>query len=329
MLRATSGAAIVFVALGALAPAADIALRLPLACEVGKTCFVQNYVDNDPSPAARDYTCGTQTYDAHNGIDFRLPTMERMKEGVAVLAAADGRVLRVRDGVADVSVRDIGLKALRGQECGNGVVVAHAGGFETQYCHMRQGSIAVKPGDSIKAGDQVGRVGLSGNTEYAHLHFTLRHAGKVADPFAYGAPDGTCGGGAPLWEEPLRTALAYRPGGAILNQGFAGKPVTMEEIDSGDAARALASTDAPALVAYVRAIGLRQGDVLRLAVRGPDGEPFADSTAAPLDHDKAQYFLMTGRKRPPQGWKAGSYRATFSVQRSGTAVLEQSFEIRL
>ena len=35
------------------AAAQDITLRLPVACEIGRTCFIQKYVDHDPSPAMR------------------------------------------------------------------------------------------------------------------------------------------------------------------------------------------------------------------------------------------------------------------------------------
>ena len=88
-------------ALAALAwPAAvkaqDISLRLPVACEVGRSCFVQNYVDRDASPAAGDYQCGTLTYDTHDGTDIRVPTLAAQKAGVDVVAAADGAVLRTR-----------------------------------------------------------------------------------------------------------------------------------------------------------------------------------------------------------------------------------------
>jgi hypothetical protein len=41
--------------------AEPISLALPIACELGVTCFVQNYVDHDSSPMARDYACGGRT----------------------------------------------------------------------------------------------------------------------------------------------------------------------------------------------------------------------------------------------------------------------------
>ncbi len=61
------------------------------------------------------------------------------------------------------------------RECGNGVVIAHAGGWETQYCHMAQGGLAVKPDQPVTTGQTLA-VGLSGLTEYPHLHFTVSPA---------------------------------------------------------------------------------------------------------------------------------------------------------
>src|SRR3990170_3859660 len=81
--------------------AQPIELELPIACEVGISCVVQNYVDHDRSTGARDYRCGTLTYDGHDGTDFRLATVAAQLAGVEVVPAASGQVLRVRDGVAD------------------------------------------------------------------------------------------------------------------------------------------------------------------------------------------------------------------------------------
>ena len=129
---------------------------LPIACQPGSDCFVQNYVDHDPSTAYRDYACGERTYDGHDGTDFRLRSLVAQRAGVAVLAAADGVVAGVRDGMEDVSIRDTGKDAVKGRECGNGLVLRHADGWETQYCHMAQGSLAVTPGPARDDGAAAG-----------------------------------------------------------------------------------------------------------------------------------------------------------------------------
>ena len=314
----------------AVSPAAaqEISLRLPVACEIGRSCFIQHYMDRDPSPAARDYQCGTLTYEGHNGTDIRVPTLAAQRVGVDVVAAADGRVLRTRDGMEDVSVSGRGRESVADMECGNGAVVDHGGGWQTQYCHMARGSIAVMPGDEVKAGDRIGRVGLSGMTEFPHLHFTVRKDDKAIDPFAYGAPEKSCGGGTSLWEPSVQRTLAYQAG-SVLNKGFATGPVTMEAVESGAAEREVPTTSAPALVAYVRAIGLKGGDVQILVLFDPDGKPLVQNKPPPLDRDKAQWLLFAGARPPAGGFRPGLYRAHYRVEREGKPAIEQAFGVNL
>jgi hypothetical protein len=301
---------------------------MPVACELGRNCFIQNYVDADPSASARDYTCGTLSYDGHNGIDFRLPTTKAQQVGVDVLAAAPGRVLRRRDGVADIPVREGGQDAVKGSECGNAVVIAHADGWETQYCHMARGSLRVAIGDRVEARQPIGRIGLSGLTEYPHLHFIVRHRGEVVDPFAYQAEPGACGAGRMLWQPALRSALAYRPR-LVLNAGFASSTVTMATLEAGGAERQSPDVEAPALVAYVRGIGLKSGDVQSMVLSEPAGRVIARHEAEPLPRNQAQSLIFAGLRKPPTGWARGIYRARYMVRHEGNVVLEQSFELSL
>jgi Peptidase family M23 len=305
--------------------AKPITLQLPLACELGRTCFVQHYVDHDASAGARDYTCGSRTYDKHDGTDFRIATRAlAAQEPGTVLTAAPGRVLRTRDDVPDISLRETGRAAVAGRECGNGLVIAHADGYETQYCHLARGSLRVRPGESVKAGQPVGQVGLSGATEFPHLHFTLRHEGKVVDPFAPNLTLSGCRTGIAatdgLWEEPALAALAYRAG-SVLSAGFADGPVTQDSVEA-EATHAPEPVS-PALVSFVHVIGLDAGDVQELTLVGPDGRVIAQSRAAPLVRSRAESLLFTGRKRPPEGWTPGTYTATFRVLRAGTPAIER------
>ena len=78
-----------------------------------------------------------------------------MKKGVPVVVV--GVVVKaVRDGMKDVDVAIAGVKSVEGRECGNGLVVSHRGGWETQYCHLRRGSVAVKAGDAVSRGQRLG-----------------------------------------------------------------------------------------------------------------------------------------------------------------------------
>jgi hypothetical protein len=309
----------------AIAQTPRLSLSLPIDCRLGADCEIQNYVDRDPGPGAKDYQCGSRSYQAHDGIDFRLPGLPAQRHGVAVLAAADGRIARLRDRVADVSVRSSGASPVAGRECGNGVVIRHDGDFETQYCHLAKGSIGVRPGAAVKAGDVLGRVGLSGQTEYPHLHFTVRQGRTVVDPFAYGAPEGVCGQGRSLWRPELRDALAYKPR-AILNTGFAGQPLAMEAVEEGPDPP---SRDPPALVVYARAIGLKAGDLQTLTLAGPDGAVLASNRAPPLPRDQAQNLVFAGVRRPAAGWPPGRYVGAYVVRQGGRTVLERNFAFTL
>ena len=308
--------------------AQNIQLAMPIACEPGRTCYIQNYTDADPSPSARDYKCGTLTYDGHNGTDFRVPTLALQKAGVEVLAAAPGRVVRTRDGMADGAFSKSAPEAVRDVECGNGVLIEHGEQWQTQYCHMANGSLMVKPGDSVTAGQSLGRVGLSGQTEYPHLHFTVRHQGAVVDPFAYGAASGACGGGESLWQPALRAQLAYQER-TVLNAGFASGPVTMQAVEDGNAGTELPSAGAPAIVAFIRAIGLKTGDAQRLVIKDPGGNVIAENRPSQLEGNKAQYLLFAGRKRPANGWDRGTYKASYVVERNGQVVLTKELELPL
>src|ERR1700742_1625290 len=143
---------LVLVSVPAVSAQDSITLAWPVACRIGETCFGQNFVDHDSSDAAKDYNCGSRTYNGHDGTDIRLVDMQAEQTGVAVLAAADGKVARVRYGVSDISVRVTGVAAVAGKECGNGLVIEHQGGWSTQYCHLKMGSVVVAPGQTVKAG---------------------------------------------------------------------------------------------------------------------------------------------------------------------------------
>ncbi|MFC5264543.1 M23 family metallopeptidase [Kribbella qitaiheensis] len=67
---------------------------------------------------------------------------------------------------------------------GRQVRVLHEDGTETWYNHMSKFSVSV--GETVYAGDQVGAVGVTGNTTGPHLHFEVRpDAGDPIDPMPW------------------------------------------------------------------------------------------------------------------------------------------------
>jgi murein DD-endopeptidase MepM/ murein hydrolase activator NlpD len=233
--------------------------------------------------------------------------------GVPVRAAAAGTVRAVRDGVAD-QPPDGSLRRDYGQQsCGNGVAVAHDDGWETQYCHLRQGSVRVHPGDQVTTGQPLGLVGMSGEANFPHVHLSLRHHGEQVDPFTGGTADSACGEtGTPLWTGRAAGALGYVEV-PIAVVGLGDRVPEHREIVSGAAGDAVLAPDRP-LVGYVLAYGLRRGDRIELAILGPDGTEL-NRMAFPVEEDAPRASRSAGRKAPASGWPPGTYRVEASVVR--------------
>ncbi len=308
------------------APAAAETLKLdfPLECTPGVSCWIPNYVDHDPTKGIRDYACGKATYNGtsgsvniHKGTDIAIRDKVAMRAGVQVLAAAAGRVAGLRDGMADIDVRKAGgLKALKGKDCGNGVLIRHPGGWDTQYCHMRKGSVTVKKGDAVTAGRPLGLVGLSGATSFPHLHLTVRKGKEIVDPFVGLARKDECGPGQdPLWKAEVLATLPYRPT-ALYSAGFATTKPTHEKARDGAYRAKTLKRDAPALVLWVDMFRVRKGDRVIFTITGPGSSKVFRRTAA-LEKNRARHFSFAGTKRKGLLWAPGVYRGEAKLVREG------------
>ncbi len=304
-------------------------LSLPIDCQPGVTCFLQSHVDAVEGPESGDFRCGSATYDGHKGVDFRVLSIAAAREGVAVLASADGVVKGGRDGMADEISSAATRAAIANRECGNGVVVDHGNGWETQYCHMRKGSVIAKPGDKITRGQKLGLVGYSGLAEFAHVHISVRHNGKPIDPFTARASSEACvrdtGGGAAggsvgLWDEKAAAAFPYR-NGEIIGAGFAAAPLSTALLETDHRVAPPVATS-PMLLFYARLMNLRAGDVLRFTATGPGGFAVSE-TSAPLDRSKATYIGFAGKRLKQPRWASGRYEGRVELVRAG-AVLQQT-----
>jgi murein DD-endopeptidase MepM/ murein hydrolase activator NlpD len=280
-------------------------LGLPLDCKIGETCWVANYLDVDSTQAARDFRCHARTYDGHDGVDFAIRDRGVMTRGVAVVASLPGVVKNTRDNMPDVAIKDAASRAaVRGRECGNGVVIDHAGGWQTQYCHLRQGSVGVKPGEKVEAGRSIGQVGLSGHTEFPHLHFALRIQGEIVDPYTgQGLHDGCGKQASALWQRELR--LGYETV-ALYNAGFATGPPDIESIRNGDRSDGPFPANAPALVMWVDLLGVQAGDKLRFRLKDPSGKWILEHETL-IDKTQARRFVYAGSKRTASAWPAGNF----------------------
>lgn len=311
MIRAAS----ILLALVTPAVARAIELAQPIDCVLGETCYIQQFFDHDTGPGVTDFTCGTLSYDGHDGTDFALPTLSDQARGVAVLAAADGVVTGVRDEMPDILQTGPDAPDVSDRECGNGVAIRHPDGWETQYCHMRLGSIIVEPGQTVTAGTVLGEVGLSGQTQFPHLHLSVRENGTEVDPFfpseavmcSHAVPDDT------LWAAPV----TYVPGG-VTAAGFSAGVPDYEGIKAGTANEQL-QTESPGLVLWGLMFGGRTGDKVTFDIEGPDGRTVHQDVQT-LDRPQALLFRASGRRIPDGGWAPGLYQGRISLVRGRDTV---------
>jgi murein DD-endopeptidase MepM/ murein hydrolase activator NlpD len=90
-----------------------------------------------------------------------------------VSAVADGPVVAVVDDLAEQVPGTLPVGLPLDQYPGNRVI-QHVGGENyVMYAHLKTGSVKVKVGDRLTAGQLLGAVGNTGNTDAPHLHFQL------------------------------------------------------------------------------------------------------------------------------------------------------------
>ncbi len=93
-----------------------------------------------------------------------------------ILAVSDATVISVLDGLPDQPPGKMPEGIAIEQADGNSIVLDLGGGRYALYAHLRAGSIRVKPGERVKLGQVMARVGNSGNTIAPHLHFHVMDA---------------------------------------------------------------------------------------------------------------------------------------------------------
>lgn len=109
-------------------------------------------VRSDPVTGRREF---------HRGVDFTGAP------GSDVLAVADGIV--TWEG--------------RRPDYGFSIEITHGDGYVTSYSHNKENLVRV--GDKVVRGQLIGRMGATGRTTGAHVHFEVLRDGKVVNPLPY------------------------------------------------------------------------------------------------------------------------------------------------
>ena len=308
----------VLLILASTASAADNSLPkflLPIVCQIGVNCWVQNLVDFDAGPKWKDPFCGPASFNKHKGTDIRLRYLADLKSNVSVLNMADGKVLAMRNDMEEKLVTGVeDIKRLEGKDCGNGALISHGNGWTTQLCHMAKGSLTIKKGDQLKRGQKIGFVGLSGHTTFPHVHVTLRKGRKIIDPFTGLQQDQACNPEAviaktSLWEKPAKNHLEGAST-ALLSADFSSKPVKSRNLLEGKIKK---PTLGSALIFYANFINLRPGDRIDLTIKKGD-KIFHSQKGKPLTRAKANWTIYAGRKTPVE--KGAHYSADVILYRN-------------
>jgi hypothetical protein len=95
--------------------------------------------------------------------------------GRRVVAPASATVVEAVDGIEDNTPGVMNPKAV----AGNHVVLDFGDGEYALIAHLQHGSVAVHPGDRVKAGQMLGLCGNSGNTSEPHVHMHLQDRAKL------------------------------------------------------------------------------------------------------------------------------------------------------
>ena len=139
--------------------------------------------------------------------------------GAEVLAVADGRVSDLKDDLPDnVGVTERKSRVITlDNAVGNYVTLDLGHGRFALFAHLQPGSLRVKLGDSVKAGQVLALLGNSGNSDGPHLHFQLTDANSPLG--SEGIP----------YEFETLTQLGVLDGPDVLDTGKAWQPKPSEK----------------------------------------------------------------------------------------------------
>jgi len=306
-----------------------IELSFPLDCSLHKDCFIQRYVDMAPQSltyGARDYRCRPTSSTRHQGTDIRLSNMVDIQRNISVRAAANGTVIAVRNKFTDIPAR-FNINLDKKDVCGNAVIIDHGEGWQSVYCHLRQNSISVKKGDNVSAGTTIAQIGISGQSNFPHLHFQVNYYDIPVDPFSGKtlrtgcSPDNTIKAG--LWSKKAHEHIGTDDTtSAILNHGFSNHAPSITEARGGIYNHDTMSFTGNKLYLWTEIMNPMKGNTLRLEITSPDNRTkFKDYT---LNKTTDIRFEDISFPRPESGWISGKYTGQISLLQNNRVIIQRT-----
>jgi len=115
-------------------------------------------------------------YDIVIVIDGRVSTGDGSENedhycfGKRLNAPGDGKIIEIENNIEDNQPGNLN----RNQPGGNYIIIDHLNGETSIMAHLKKSSIIVSVGDTVVKGQEIGKTGNSGNSDFAHLHYQLQ-----------------------------------------------------------------------------------------------------------------------------------------------------------
>ncbi len=115
--------------------------------------------------------------------------------GQTIYAPGAGTVVAVANDIPDNSISNADATSIHSPELpagkdpkdiGNFVLIDHTNGEYSLLIHMKPGSVRVKAGEHVRQGQEIGKIGFSGDSIFPHLHYALMDGTEVFK--AWGLP---------------------------------------------------------------------------------------------------------------------------------------------
>jgi murein DD-endopeptidase len=298
----------------------DQKFQFPVNCTLGEDCFILFYPDAYNTTRQADHKCGLRTFDQNQATVITSHSIQQMLNGIAVLAAADGKVTKVKKD-SELSDDDNQYIKNSSENCGNQVVISHGQGWETHYCFLKPDSILVSEKQLIKKGEQIAEMGSVGYTQsLPNLYFYVYHNNKAVDPFVGPMTYHACNTvQKPLWD----TMIPYQSIN-IIGAGVDDRPINRDYItEFGGMHKNRINSTSKNFGFWIFVAGLLDGDEEIFEVYEPGGN-LEHNYQGVIKNFKGFHYYINAIEfdKPAKGFKKGTWKLRYLALRKSKPILK-------